>query len=166
MPSYQFLESLFEKYRLDLQKFVAYKFGRHLDSEDIVQDTFHNILAVDDVESLENPKAYLYQSASNLALNRIRRAKRHSDYLENTPFEEQSVSLERSVFGELDVKRLNKALANLPEKYRRTFLLSRIQSKTYSQISDELNIAVSTVEKHIIKALNFLKEQTDRGVDQ
>ncbi len=52
---------------------------------------------------------------------------------------------------------INRSINLLPEKCRQAFLLSRSEDLSYKDISGQLNISVSTVEKHISKALKFLK---------
>jgi len=155
------LHSLFERYQKDLQRFVAHKFGSHHDAEDIVQDAFHNVLRSVDMTQLDNPKAYLYQTASNLALNRIRKQQNHTRYLAVADLPEEAddaAAPHRAFSAERDLETLRRALGGLSPKYRRTFLLSRVEDKTYREISDELGIPVSTVEKHMIKALQYLRD--------
>jgi RNA polymerase sigma factor (sigma-70 family) len=164
MKATHILSALFEKHQLDLRRLIAHKFKKsHHEAEDIVQDAFHNILRAENIESLENPKAYLYQTASNLALNRIRKNRQHTSYLAGLGLDESDEldqrTPERSVSAYKDLKKLQESLDQLPEKYRRTFLLSRVQEKTYSEISAILDISESTVEKHIIKTLKYLRDQ-------
>ena len=52
---------------------------------------------------------------------------------------------------------ISRSINLLPEKCRQAFLLSRSEDLSYKDISGQLNISVSTVEKHISKALKFLK---------
>ena len=150
--------TIFHRYQNDLLRFVVSKFGNHHDAEDIVQDAFHNILKSASAETIENPRAYLYQAASNLALNRIQKEQRHQDY-GSQESDDVVCSPEISVLAGKELEKIEDALAMLPEKYRRTFILSRVQGKTYLQISDELGISVSTVEKHVIKVLSHLRDQ-------
>lgn len=161
MGAPQFLASLFEKHQLELRRLIAYKFNKtHQDAEDIVQDAFHNILRSENVEALENPKAYLFQTASNLALNRIRKQRNHQLYIAGLDAEETNeLTPERCASAASDLRLLEQAVERLPQKYRRTFLLSRVQDKTYREISEILDISESTVEKHIIKALKYLRDQ-------
>lgn len=158
------LRTLFDRYQTDLKRYVAHKFGNHHDAEDIIQDTFHNVLKAENLDSIENPKAYLYQTAHNLALNRIRKQKRHEDYACSnvSDIETETVPLERSASATQDLLKLEQTMQNLPEKYRRTFLLSRVDGLTYAEIASELGISVSTVEKHIIKVLGHLRKQLQR----
>ena len=52
---------------------------------------------------------------------------------------------------------INRSINLLPEKCRQAFLLSRSEDLSYKDISGHLGISISTVEKHISKALKFLK---------
>jgi RNA polymerase sigma-70 factor (ECF subfamily) len=52
--------------------------------------------------------------------------------------------------------RVMRALNELPERTREIFVLQRLEQMTYPQIAEALAISVSTVEKHMIKALAYL----------
>jgi RNA polymerase sigma-70 factor (ECF subfamily) len=160
MKTSHFLVSLFQSHQSELMRLIARKYRKTpQDAEDIVQDAFHNILHIENFEAIENPKAYLYQTAANLALNRIRKQQSHHRYIASVD-EQETYDLcpERFVSARRDLDRLQNSLAGLPEKYRRTFLLSRIQGKSYREISNHLGIPESTVEKHIIKTLKHLRD--------
>ena len=47
------------------------------------------------------------------------------------------------------------ATAQMPEKCKQVFMLSRYQHLSHKDISDQLGISVSTVKKHITKATNI-----------
>ncbi len=164
------LASLFQKHQPELLRLIMQRFKRvDHEAEDIVQDAFHNILRTDSIGNLENPKAYLYQTASNLALNRIRKHQTHNQYVAGIDTDEgekgDELTPERSFSASRDLQRVEHAIGKLPEKYRRTFLLSRVQDKTYREISELLNISESTVEKHIIKTLKFLRDELGGEAD-
>lgn len=160
------LISLYEKYRSDLGGLIAAKFKKNQhDAEDIVQDAFYNVLRAKNIDAIDNPKAYLYQAASNLALNRIRKNNYHRDYIAS--MDDTAVDMltpERNVLAQHDLKMLETAMDKLPKKYQTTFLMSRMHSKSYKEIAADLNIAESTVEKHIIKTLKHLRSHLDEEV--
>lgn len=163
------LALLFQLHYADIRASIAARFSRvPQEAEDIVQDAFHNVLRANNVEQLENPKAYLYKTAHNLALNRLRNQRQNpSSCLDGTAPSEavDELSPQRKVFAQDELEQLAKALNQLPEKYRHTFLLSRMQGMTYKEISEQLNIAESTVEKHIIKVLKCLREHLYEGAE-
>jgi RNA polymerase sigma-70 factor (ECF subfamily) len=53
---------------------------------------------------------------------------------------------------------LHQAIENLPEKCREVFKLSYLDDHRNKEISEILNISVSTVEKHINHALKTLRK--------
>lgn len=152
------LRSIFERYQTDLLRFVASRFGNRNDTEDIVQDAFYNILKADNLDNIENPKAYLYRAARNLALKRLRSEEYHVKYVEQVDLDQVAVSPEASVSARKHMEHIENVLAELPQKYRRTFEMSRVREMSYREISEELGIGHTTVEKHIIKALKHLRE--------
>ncbi|RHR60804.1 RNA polymerase sigma-70 factor [Parabacteroides sp. AF17-28] len=54
---------------------------------------------------------------------------------------------------------INQALAKLPEKSSRIFIMSRYEGKNYQTIAQETNLSVKSVEFHISKALNVLRKE-------
>lgn len=166
MKRISFVGALFHQYQRELKRFITRKFGDADSAEDIVQDAFHNLLKVENIDELDNPKAYLYRAASNLALNRLRHANHQVDYLaQQTGDDPATVSLDREVSAQMDLEHVQRALKSLPDKYRITFEMSRLQGKSYSEIALERGIAVSTVEKHIIKVLKFLRDELTSEVN-
>ncbi len=152
------IKILFQKHYDELTGYVLHKFGDNADAEDIVQDTFHNILRLPDSEHIENPRAYLYKTAYNLALNRVRKNKNHDIYLLPVDSTVQAVSVEKEVFAQRDIESLQNRINELPKKTRDIFLMSRIEEKKNKEISEELGISLSSVEKHIRMALDFTSE--------
>ena len=53
---------------------------------------------------------------------------------------------------------LENAIADLPEKQRVVFLLSRIDKKTYKEIAEMLGISKKAVEKRMYNALDTLRQ--------
>ncbi|MFL0797500.1 MAG: sigma-70 family RNA polymerase sigma factor [Cellvibrionaceae bacterium] len=157
-----FVTSLYEKYAVELKRFISAKFHSVGETEDIVQDTFHNILGVEDLERISNPRAYLYQTAQNVALNRLRKRNRHEAYQQLEHSDELTPPPEFGLQAQRDLTKLEESVNKLPAKWKRAFLLSRVEHKSYKEIAQTLNISVSTVEKHLMGALHRLNQDLDR----
>lgn len=52
----------------------------------------------------------------------------------------------------------SEALSRLPDRYRKSFEMSRIEGKTHMQIAEELGIAPQTVNFHISEAMKQLRK--------
>ena len=61
--------------RDDMRRFFLAKLGPDADVEDLVQDLYLKVIALQD-EPVNNPPAFLYRLASNLMLDRLRQRRR------------------------------------------------------------------------------------------
>lgn len=55
--------------------------------------------------------------------------------------------------------RVRQAIGSLPEKCRQAFLLSHYEQLSYKRVAAEMGISVKTVEKHVSKALQALRQE-------
>ncbi|NJN41252.1 MAG: RNA polymerase sigma-70 factor [Flammeovirgaceae bacterium] len=141
----------------------AYSFLRDRDeAEETVQSTFFNFWEKrKNIEIQTSTKAYLYRSVRNTCLNAIKHEKikqRHaSDSLSVTKDHHEPVA-QTVIKNELELE-IARALQTLPEQCRLIFKLSRFEELKYSEIAEQLNISVKTVENQMGKALRIMREQ-------
>lgn len=128
-------------------------------AEELVQDLFVSLyLKRKEIEITSSLKAYLNTAIKYKILNEVRSAIVRSNY-EKVALAELSYHPDASE--QLNAKELqseiNRRLKLLPEKCREAFMLSREKNLSHKHIAEELGISVSTVEKHIGKALKVLR---------
>lgn len=155
----QAFDELYKRYRAPMIN-AAYKRLQSLQkAEDIVQDVFMTIYRRRyTIELNVSFSAYAYKALKFSVLNEIRSMLVREKYNQALFFTDVC----KNDFSErIDAKQLNaqihQTLNSLPEKCRKAFILSRDHSLPYKQISADLNISVSTVEKHIVKALKIMR---------
>lgn len=157
------LESLFTEHGLSLVRFLTRKTRNQEDAEDIAQGAFLRIQKLN-LDQLDNPRAYLYQTASNLAIDQLRRAKLHRGYIQSetpevTEFEDagstkvDQATPERLLTAKEELSKIEVTISKLPFKTRQAFLLHRTKGLAYSDIAKEMGVSVSSVEKYILQAL-------------
>lgn len=102
-------------------------------------------------------KSYLYTAVKNKCITLINREK-VKYRVKNELLDEMSHFFhdDFSTIAELK-NRINEAIANLPDSYRRAFEMNRFQNKTYKEIADELDISPKTVDYRIQQALKILR---------
>ena len=134
------------------------------DVDDAVQDIWlraHERLADGDIA---NVAAYLFQTAHSVLADRARRAAvRHQQ--QHQPMEDhhhpvEGLTPERVLLGRETVRQVADCLGRMPERTRDIFVLHRFEQLSYSEIARNMGISVSAVEKHIMKALRLLLDQT------
>jgi RNA polymerase sigma-70 factor (ECF subfamily) len=129
-------------------------------AEDLVHTIFLKILEKEvTLDTKASLKGYLYRSVHNECLNHLKHQKvvdvYHLQICDNQFSADSSDSFQYQQL----VEALARALDHLPEQCRTVFQLSRYEDYKYSDIALELGVSVSTVEKHMIKALKRLKKE-------
>jgi len=152
-------EWIYNNYSQTLRNFVYYKCGDKQQAEDIVQNAFVKLWNNCSKIILGKAKSYLYTISKNEFLNEVAHKKiqlEHQVYLaKGSTNESPEFLLEEQEFA----IKLKRVIANLPEKQREVFLLSRIDKKKYSEISEIVGITIKAVEKRMSQALIILREQ-------
>ncbi|MGH1471787.1 MAG: RNA polymerase sigma factor [Cellvibrionaceae bacterium] len=154
------LQALYKEHSASLIRFLTRRLKSVEEAEDIAHAALLRIEKLDDGVSLNNPKAYLFQIASNLAIDSIRRKEvlnryiqRESSRIEATNRSKDNLSPERIIAAKQQLSQINLTLAKLPVKPRQAFLLHRQKGLSYSEIAEEMGVSVSSVEKYILQAL-------------
>ena len=152
-------EWFFKTHSQVFRNYIYYKCGDIQQAEDIVQDTFIKLWKNCAKVALEKAKSYMFTLANNAFLNQVAHKKVVLEY-QKTVVNQQSNESPEFVLEEKEfMAKLNKAIADLPEKQRVVFLLSRIDKKKYREISELLGISVKAVEKRMSQALEALRKK-------
>ena len=164
-----FLKELAQRYGPSLERFLARKLDNPADAAEVAQETFLRLYRVDNPDQLDNARAFLFQVASNLAVDQLRRRQLHYRFLRSESHEPaQDGSLEQSsdiaspeqiLSSREKLDRVYRAIDRLPEKCRQAFLLHRSKGLSYSDIARELGVSVSSVEKYILEALKACRAE-------
>lgn len=155
-------EMIFRTYYEPLCNY-AYSFLLDRDeAEEVVQAAFLNIWEKRETISVKTSlKSYLFRAIRNNCLNVIKHSKikrKHADEAIFTTEKSHEEVAQSLISSELDQK-IGDALLVLPEQCRLIFKMSRFEELKYSEIADQLNISVKTVENQIGKALKIMREQ-------
>jgi RNA polymerase sigma-70 factor, ECF subfamily len=132
------------------------------EAEEIVQATFLSVWEKRAALSIRtSAKSYLYAMVRNACLNVIKHEKIKQKYageelaLAARGYESVTQTISSN---ELE-SRIQDALEKLPEQCRLVFKLSRFEELKYTEIAEQLEISVKTVENHMGKALKIMREQ-------
>lgn len=154
-------ETLYNRYWPELTNAAYKRLQSRQKAEDIVQEIFislYNKRAT--LEFTVSLKAYLNQALKFKVLNEFRAEQVRAAYTKSLFLKD---FCKNDFANRLETKELadkiHHLLAQLPEQCRRVYHLSRNENMTNKEIAMELKIAVSTVEKHIGKALKMLRER-------
>ena len=152
------VERYFQEYFEGLRRY-AYTLMRDEDeAKDAVQAVFLKLWEkVDELDSGQSVKSYLYTSVYNHCLNMKRHQKvkeRHAAFVK-----EPAYTMEDSLSRKEDYQKAVSFLKSLPPRCRQIFVMSRLDEKKYSEIAIELGISKKTVEVQMGKALKMLRNK-------
>lgn len=152
------LTDLLIRERPTLLRLVQRILGNESGAEDVIQAIWFKARGLDNAHRIENPKAYLYRLATNLATDhgreRTRRARLLADHYLWGP--DEVLSAEEQVMAQDELQRVLKAAEHLPEPTRTIFRLNRLQGLTQAEVARQRGVSVTTVENHIRHALQRL----------
>jgi len=133
------------------------------DAEDIAQDCMERLIRYR-AHSADELRRLLYRIARNRLADRGRssQSRPHLALAEhdggNEPSSTSPDPLRQAEAGQM-LSLLRQALFKLPERAREVYLLNRITGMSYTQIARHCGITAKTVEKHIARALQGLRQE-------
>ena len=146
--------------------------------EDIVQETYVRVCQVGGEKEIKSPRAFMYKTARNLALDHVKRAETRLvdsfDAAENNELPASQLladsTLDR-VCSEEEFSQFCEAVRYLPVQSRRAFVLKKVYGYSQREIAKVMRLSERTVEKHIstgIKRCMYFMEQqrTSRAIDR
>lgn len=151
----QDLVRLFEEMAPGLRRYLS-RFGPAISADDVAQDAFARLAAAKP-GTIEAPRAWLFRTAHNIALNELKRQKTAAtdavgdiaalEHRCERPSPEDA--LERSD----EAERLRAILELLPERQRVALILFKIEGLSHKEIGGRLGVSHRTVERYIADAI-------------
>ena len=149
-------------HEITLRKWLQSRDLAGLEIEDIIQETYSRILALDTFDHISKPRAYAFQVAYSIVLDHVRRLKVVAiDAVPDLDAMSDSFDAftpEVILSARQDLKRLAHDLAALPDRVREVFQLRRIDGISQRETAFRLGIAESTVEKHMARGLVMMAD--------
>jgi RNA polymerase sigma-70 factor (family 1) len=153
-------ELLFRRYHKALcSHAVRFVYSREI-AEDLVSEIFCRFWKTRAFEAVTSSfRYYLFRSVRNEAYNYLRLEFKKMEQIDAAEMQESSRSQQPDTITQYEetLKQVEIIVETLPAQCRKIFLMSRFEGKKYQEIADELGISIKTVEVHISKALNTMR---------
>lgn len=155
-------EALYDQYKRPLAKNLLRLLKAQSLAEDVLQETFVKVWenrASIDTERALGP--FLYRIAVNLVYDIYRRSqldRKLADELMSTA-DDIYTHVEEELINREQLDLLTALLKQVPPQRRRVFELFKLEGKSYQEISKELGISKATINSHITKVNQFLRNK-------
>jgi len=130
------------------------------DTDDVVQETYCRLAALDSVAHITSGRAYFFRTARNIAIEKIRRARiiridcvTEIDALNVV---DEGPSPERVVASRRELSRVRKLIEGLPERCRHIFTLRRIHGLSQRETAARLGVTENVVEMQSARGLRLI----------
>lgn len=157
------LASLFRRHRDGLLRFLKRRGAAPAAAEDLVQETFVRFLQAKPGLEVNDPRAYLFRTAANLAIDEARSAASRptADLPEEgwAALADPAPSQERVVVAREELVRLARAIRGLSPRCRAVLMLVRFEGLTYREAGERLGISTKTAHGYMVEALLRLHRQ-------
>ena len=153
-----------------LKVFISRLVRRPQDIDDIAQETFVRAFLAEQKGGIEHPKAYIYRVARNLAFEILtKKSAQLTSYIED--YTDKSIlqsgeDVEGNAILSEKFTRVKAAIAEMPPQCQRVFIMHKVYGFKYKEISQQLGISVSTVEKHIMTGLKKCRQSVKSQEEQ
>lgn len=148
-----------QPHRPALRAWLLARFPTLPDVDDVVQETVARILRAREVAPVRSPRALLYVTARNLALDAVRRQK----VVQFEAITEDSSLFEADNGGDVlatlnhqqELELLSEAIQSLPDRCRKVMTLRASYGYTAKQIAGCLGVSESTVDKALAQGIRL-----------
>jgi RNA polymerase sigma factor (sigma-70 family) len=141
--------------------------GRDQDIDDVIQEAYCRLAAMEDVTHVTNGRAYLFQTTRNIVLEQVRRSKIvRIDNVTDVAFlsiVDEAPPMERVVAGVRELQRVERLIERLPPRCRRVFVLRRIHGVSQREIARMFGMTQAAVEKQAVRGLKLILSALETG---
>ena len=149
------VQQIYEQHHSWLRGWLKGKLHNASDAADVAHDTFVRMLGGCHAAQIREPRDYLATIARGLVIDRYRRHAIEQAYRQTLAERPETTAIseeDKAIIIETLVA-VDKALSDLGRRTRHIFMLSQIEGLTYQQIAEQLQVSLTTVKKHMIRAL-------------
>lgn len=153
-------------HRESLTGWLRSRFPTLGDADNLVQESVTRVWRAISESTVRSPRALLYATAHNLAVDHVRRERvvrtQTVETLPELPTEEEAPSPADATARRQEIELLTQAIQALPDRCRQVLTLRKIYGLSQKEIAARLGIAEHTVEAQVANGMRRLARDLGR----
>lgn len=141
-----------------LRSWLSSRFPRHIDVDDVIQEAYVKVLTAQKKAPIKAPKAFLFATARNHALNKVRasaiRGENQRLDFDSCEIMDGCAGVAETISRNQELEILTKAIQALPDRCRQIFTLRKVYGMPQREIAKKLGISARTVNAQISIGVN------------
>jgi len=159
----QRISRLFSEHNDSLIQFLATRLRSVQEAKEVAQEAYVRLLSLEDSGAVSFLRAFLFKTAANLAVDRIRSRNRQRQALDAGLCDEsrEAPTPDREAASAQEMEIVRHLVAELPPKCRRAFLLHRVQGAEFPEIAKEMGLSERMVRHYVLRAVLYCRAGLD-----
>jgi RNA polymerase sigma factor (sigma-70 family) len=163
-PRSALLTRLFEEHNQELIGFLCTRLRSEQDAKEVAQEAYARLLRLDQPGAVSLLRAYLFKTAANLAIDRLRH--RSTGAAVHKMLEPQSggvlgPSAEELAANSQEASLVVGYLSELPERCREAFLLYRVYEMGLQEVATKMGVTDRMVRYYVLQAMSHVRARLD-----
>lgn len=159
----QRISRLFSEHNESLIQFLATRLRSVQEAKEVAQEAYVRLLSLEDSGAVSFLRAFLFKTAANLAVDRIRSRSRQQHALDAGLCDEsrEAPTPDREAASAQEVEIVRRLVGELPPKCRHAFLLHRVHGVEFSEIAQEMGLSERMVRHYVLRAVLYCRAGLD-----
>jgi RNA polymerase sigma factor (sigma-70 family) len=168
--SAEFVSRLSRAHGAQLLRFLERMLGRKEAAEDVAQEAYLKLYRLARPDEVVSPRALLFDVATKLAIDRLRRARAEATVsgvtAEMNDVPDEAPRPDRRALLDEAMQRLTRIIDDLQPNLRQVIVMRYVTQLPRQEIADRLQISVGAVEQRLTRALTHCRERlAAHGID-
>ena len=159
----QRISRLFSEHNESLIQFLATRLRSAQEAKEVAQEAYVRLLSLEDSGAVSFLRAFLFKTAANLAVDRIRSRNRQQQALDAGLCDEsrEAPTPDREAASAQEVEIVRRLIGELPPKCRHAFLMHRVHGAELSEIAQEMGLSERMVRHYVLRAVLYCRAGLD-----
>lgn len=158
------MKRLYSEHNQSLIRFLMTRVDSEQEAQDVAHEAYVRMLQLDTRGAVSYLSAYLFKTAANIAIDRIRRTQtgeRVRQAISRALGDAAFPAPEQEIASRQELELIARSLEELPPKCRQAFYLHRIHDMSLDDIARELGVTKRMVHHYLLRAIVHCRSRLD-----